>query len=171
MLVTAVVTPMIPKIGPNSITGFSLTTTTGFVVGTLAILGMIGLLFTSYRTVVGYFLAGMVYWLVVEVLAWGIMTAFSLDPLHGYVVAVGLTFIPILLGLNWLDNRKNTLKLSPPMLKKTSNIVSHFKPSASNASNAKYPPILVAGQRPFIIEQDTDFLQHYIRHTPVFDYE
>ena len=168
MLMTAVVTPMIQATSPNSITRLSLTTTTGFAVGTLAILGMIGLLFTRYRTVMGYFLAGMVYWLVVEVLAWGIMTAFSLELLHGYVVTVGLTFILILLGLDWLDNRKNTLKLSPPMPKKTANFVSHFK---SSARNAKYPPILVAGQRPFIIEQDTDFLQHYIRHAPVFDYE
>ena len=79
MLMTAVVTPMIQATSPNSITRLSLTTTTGFAVGTLAILGMIGLLFTRYRTVVGYFLAGMVYWLVVEVLAWGIMTAFSLE--------------------------------------------------------------------------------------------
>ena len=93
MLMTAVVTPMIQATSPNSITRLSLTTTTGFAVGTLAILGMIGLLFTRYRTVMGYFLAGMVYWLVVEVLAWGIMTAFSLELLHGYVVTVGLTFI------------------------------------------------------------------------------
>lgn len=145
----------------NSMAMLNLNPTSFYAVLAVAILGMIALLFTSYRKVVGYFLAGMAYWLVVEGLAWGLRASFSLETLNSYVFAVGLSFVPIMMLLTWAENRQNNFTFSLPKTKKT--IPANARPTR--------PSILMAGQRPFLMEQDTDFSQHFIRHSPVFDYE
>lgn len=145
----------------NSMAMLNLNPTSFYAVLTVAILGMIALLFTSYRKVVGYFLAGMAYWLVVEGLAWGLRASFSLETLNSYVFAVGLSFVPIMMLLTWAENRQNNFTFSLPKTKKI--IPANPRPTR--------PSILMAGQRPFLMEQDTDFSQHFIRHSPVFDYE
>lgn len=145
----------------NSMAMLNLNPTSFYAVLTVAILGMIALLFTSYRKVVGYFLAGMAYWLMVEGLAWGLRASFSLETLNSYVFAVGLSFVPIMMLLTWAENRQNKFTFSLPKMKKT--IPANPRPTR--------PSILMAGQRPFLMEQDTDFSQHFIRHSPVFDYE
>lgn len=145
----------------NSMAMLYLNPTSFYAVLTVAILGMIALLFTSYRKVVGYFLAGMAYWLVVEGLAWGLRASFSLETLNSYVFAVGLSFVPIMMLLTWAENRQNNFTFSLPKTKKI--IPANPRPTR--------PSILMAGQRPFLMEQDTDFSQHFIRHSPVFDYE
>lgn len=145
----------------NSMAMLNLNPTSFYAVLTVAILGMIALLFTSYRKVVGYFLAGMAYWLVVEGLAWGLRASFSLETLNSYVFAVGLSFVPIMMLLTWAENRQNNFTFSLPKTKK----IIPANPCPTR------PSILMAGQRPFLMEQDTDFSQHFIRHSPVFDYE
>ncbi len=63
-----------------------------FVFGGLLILGMIALLFTPYRYVVGYFIAGMVYWLIIEGIQRLLVFSFSIPLLYGYMIAIMLTF-------------------------------------------------------------------------------
>lgn len=146
----------------NGMAILTLNPTQFYAVLAVAILGMLALLFTSYRKVVGYFLTGMAYWLMVEGLAWGLRASFSLESLNSYVFAVGLSFIPIMMLLIWVENRQETLTFSLP---KTLPKLNKAKTTATR------PSILMAGQRPFMLEQDTDFCQHFIRHSPVFDYE
>lgn len=114
----------------------------------LVTLGMLAIAFTPYRFVLGYFMLGMAYWVFVEGLHWGVVNALSLTGTDAYVVAIGLSMIPILIALNWRPTftRRHTKQVI-------------LKSSVQQS----------AGQRPVILEKDTNFHQHYVRHASVFD--
>ncbi len=109
------------------------------------VLGLIALAFTSYRFVVGYFFAGMIYWLLVEGLHW-VISQFATDwaATDTYTLAVACSLLP-LVGLLVVASRKRT----------------------TASTNLPTNPRLVAGNRPYMIEKDTDFYQHCVRHTSV----
>ena len=67
----------------------------------LVTVGMLAIAFTPYRFVLGYFMLGMVYWILVEGLHWVVVNISSLTGTDAYVAAIGLSMIPIVIALNW----------------------------------------------------------------------
>lgn len=118
--------------------------TLGVLAG-VVILGLSVLAFTSYRYVIGYFLVGMVYWLLVEGLHWAVVSLTALTATHAYIAAIALSFLPLWALLSYKPRPK-----SKPIIPDTA-------------------MRLRAGQRPFVLEKDTHFYQHCIRHTPVIE--
>lgn len=110
----------------------------------IAVVGLVGLMFTSYRYVMGYFVVGMAYWLGVEGLHWLLVQFFpKLTVSDSYVLAVAMSLLPIL-ALVWWQPRRPTL-----------------------VDNSPNQHRVGAGQRPFMLQQDTQFYQHFVRHTSV----
>ena len=74
---------------------------TDFLTGTtiglaLLVVGLVVTWFSAYRYLLGYFLAGMGYWLAVEGLQWSAVQLFPISDWHGYVVALTASwFIPV----------------------------------------------------------------------------
>ena len=114
----------------------------------LVTVGMLAIAFTPYRFVLGYFILGMVYWIAVEGLHWMVVNASSLTGTDAYVVAIGLSMIPIVFALNW----------KPTYTK------SRAKPMSIKSSVQQS-----AGHRPVVLEKDTDFHQNFVRHASVFE--
>lgn len=110
------------------------------------VFGLIGLAFTSYRFVIGYFFAGMLYWLWVEGLHWVVnQLAPMLAVSDSYVLAVAVSLLPLL----WL--------LALP----------HRSHNHTDAITTAQTLRMTAGQRPFVLEKDTNFYQHCIKHSAV----
>lgn len=109
-------------------------------------LGLIALLFTQYRYVVGYFISGMLYWFVVESLHWAVMNYSLLTDDNAYILAVALSLLPIIGLLGWQPKKS-------------------AKKAYTNANRQQ------VGQRRFTIEKDTDYHQHYVRHASVTETE
>lgn len=135
---------------------------------TMTGVAMLALLFTSYRYVVGYFLAGMLYWLGIEVVHWLVTVVSPLSSFHAYILAVALSLIPIMLMLAVKDN---LLSLKPFNLRVVGRF---FRPISQLLYRPKTPTQAmprIAGQKPFILEQDTDFTQQFVCHSSVFKYD
>lgn len=134
---TALITQIIETINPINIINLPMLLMVGIV------LGFIGLAFTSYRFVIGYFFAGMLYWLWVEGLHWVVgEVAPTLVVSDSYVLAVAISLLPFL----WL------LRLPR-----------HYVAPQDTLPNLQ----ITAGQRRFVLEKDTDFYQHCIRHSAI----
>ncbi|WP_299188983.1 AciT family ciprofloxacin tolerance protein [uncultured Psychrobacter sp.] len=56
---------------------------------------IIAIAFTSQRWLLWYMLGGMIYWLSVEVLHSALMSGFGLSDWHSYVVAFGISWLPL----------------------------------------------------------------------------
>lgn len=131
-------------------------------------LAMLALLFTSYRYVVGYFLAGMLYWLGIEALHWLVMAISSLASFHAYILAVALSLIPIMLMLAVKDNllslKRFNLSVVGRICKRFFQLL--YRPKAPRQAMPR-----IAGQKPFVLEQDTNFTQQFVCHSSVFKYD
>lgn len=136
---------------------------------------MVGLLFTSYRYAVGYFLAGMMYWLGVEAISWVILAITPLDSFHAYILAVALSLLPLMGLLAIKDNLISVSQFTPQailrLLKNRNKLLPASISQLFTAQDTVMPAPRIAGHKPFVLQKDTDFTQHFIRHTPVFDYE
>ena len=141
-MITFIILLLVGKTAAVSELGFS--TSTLWLIGVA--IGLMGLAFTTYRFVVGYFLAGMLYWLWVEGLHWLVIAiAPRLEVTDSYVLAVALSLLP-LMGLLARHSRVTRSKLA-----------------AQSQTTAR----LAAGQRRFILEKDTNFYQQFVRHSSV----
>lgn len=138
---------------------------------------MAGLLFTPYRYVLGYFLSGMGYWLMIEGLQWLVMSLSSLSLLSSYACAIGLSLIPMMVLLAKFDEVSAStaqVNLTRLLFNKFLNFSTRVSGWGKALFNRKNPPVLtptIAGQRPLDIFKDTDYSQQFIQHSPVFDYE
>lgn len=94
--------------------------TSTFGYGLLA-LAITALAFSNQRNLLGFMIAGMAYWLLVEVLQSGLTTLLPLSDWHGYATAIILSFLPF---IGWVIYRSVT---APARLKK-----------AQAIANAKY---------------------------------
>lgn len=131
-------------------------------------IGLVALLFTQYRYVVGYFLAGMLYWLGIEGMQWLLTAISSLNDFHAYILAIALSLIPVMLALAVKDNLISRQNFNIQLQLQR---FSQFVKSLTRSKAPTRPSLRTAGQKPFTLEEDTDFAQHFIRHTPVFDYK
>lgn len=114
----------------------------------LVVLGMVALLFTSYRFLVGYFTAGMCYWLWVEALQWVVARVLpNLETTDSYFLAFIVSLLPVVGLLVWQPKPR------------TSKTITSVNKTA----------LLRAGQRPLVLEKDTDFYQHFVRHNSLTD--
>ena len=125
----------------------------GWLIG-LIIIGMIGLALTNYRYLLGYFALGMVYWLGIEALHWLVVNIMpDMGMTNSYVMAIGMSLLPILGLVIWQPKQLLMRKTTPQPS-------SHY---------TQQPHRFGAGHRPFVLEKDTDFNQHYIRHASITD--
>lgn len=138
--------------------------------GGIISLAMIGLLFTSYRYAVGYFLVGMTYWLGIEAISWAVMAVTPLESFHAYILAVALSMLPLMGLLTLKDKGIDITRVDYQVVWMWLINKARKGVKPSSESTMILPP-RIAGHKPFILEQDTDFSQHCVRHTPVFHYE
>lgn len=138
------------------------------------VLTMLALWWTRYRYVLGYFVAGMAYWLVVEAVHWGVVQVSNLVGTPAYVLALAITFVP----LAWLVSLPSDDEYVPDASPKPKLITS--KKTLKNLLLAKFwqrrarrqsPHLRQIGERPIALKEDTQFYQHVIRHRPVIDLE
>lgn len=113
----------------------------------LVVLGMVALLFTSYRFLIGYFMAGMGYWLWVEALHWVVARVLpNLETMDSYFFAFIVSLLPVVGLLVWQPKQRPSTPIAPTTT-----------------------ALLRAGQRPVVLEKDTDFYQHFVRHSSLTD--
>lgn len=133
------------------------------------VLAMVGLWWTRYRYVLGYFFAGMAYWLVVEGVRWGVVHVSNLAGAPAYVLALAITFIPLAWVVS-LPSAQLDLPAIPrkPIFNKTT--LNHLRPNLRHRRSRTLPqPRQSIGERPIALKKDTEFYQRVIRHRPVMD--
>ena len=77
--------------------------TLGYV---LLFIGMIATLLSSYRYLLGYLLAGMVYWLIVDGIQSALLSLFEIDSWQSYIYALGSTWVLLGAGFIFRLNRR-----------------------------------------------------------------
>ena len=79
----------------------------------LLAIGLIATLLSSYRYLLAYLLAGMVYWLIVDGLQSALLSLFEIDSWRGYIYSLATTWL--LLSISFilrLNSRTRTAKPS-----------------------------------------------------------
>lgn len=124
------------------------------------VVGLLALAFTSYRFVVGYLLAGMLYWLWVEGIHWLVVAVVpALAVSDSYILSVAVSLLPLMVVL---ARQPRSVRMNGKQ------VDSNQAQTRSTSSLYPEPTMrLAAGQRPFVLEKDTDFYQHFVRHTAV----
>ncbi|MDO5768972.1 MAG: hypothetical protein Q4P13_05660 [Psychrobacter sp.] len=89
--------------------GLSTTTLIGFALLTI---GVIATALSSQRSLLLYGIGGMVYWLVIEALQSAITSVLPLSSWHGYVAAMGLSWLPVCGWVVARALRSDTITLS-----------------------------------------------------------
>ncbi|MFW2178222.1 MULTISPECIES: hypothetical protein [unclassified Moraxella] len=132
----------------------------GWVLGLLLLLLLgallLGLALSPYRYLMGYFGIGSLYWCGVEGLNWLIVHLFAGQVDNSYVIAFGLSLLPLCWLLHWQPD-------SP-----------HKKAKRNNRTNVRQSSHFThhwVGSRPVILDKDTSFYQNHVRHTAVFEGE
>lgn len=97
--------------------GFSATTLIGFA---LLAIGVIATALSSQRYLLLYGLGGMLYWLVIEALQSAITFMLPLSSWHGYVAALGLSWLPVCGWVIARALRSDTITLSLSQKRKAS---------------------------------------------------
>ena len=64
--------------------------TLGYILLTI---GVIATLLSPYRFLLGYLLAGMAYWFVVDILQSALLYMFTIDSWQGYIYSLGITWL------------------------------------------------------------------------------
>ena len=133
------------------------------------VLAMVGLWWTRYRYVLGYFFAGMAYWLVVEGVHWGVVHVSNLAGTPAYVLALAITFVPLAwsVSLPTADMTLPSRSRKPRRRKHTLPFIGLLKRWQRRAR----PLPQHIGERPILLKKDTQFYQRVIRHRPVMDVE
>lgn len=168
-------TLILTSVPTASVSSASVSLSQGWVYALLALLLLVmaGLSFTPYRYVLGYFLSGMGYWLMIEGLQWLVSSLVTLPLLSSYAWAIGLSLIPLLILLSKFDEvsaSATQINFTQILLKLSHRIMTGGKALFARKTAPTLPPA-IAGQKPLDIFKDTNYCQHFIQHSPVFEYK
>lgn len=73
------------------------------------VFGGVCLYFTSYRYLLGYFLMGVIFWLLVEGLCWVATTFLGLSLSISYIIALGIVMMVGIWLFSWLSKTSEQL--------------------------------------------------------------
>lgn len=117
------------------------------VVLAVSLFGVVALAFSNYRYLLGYFALGFLCCFWLESMHQLVVFATSLTGIHSYMLASVLAILPFI--ARFALEKPIFYRFGKKILKH------HAKPTR------------MAGARPYNLERDTSFYQHFVRHTPM----
>ena len=81
---------------------------------TLLTIGIIATLLSSYRYLLGYLLAGMVYWLIVDGIQSALIYLFEINNWQSYIYSLAFTWILLGIGFIFRLNRRTATNSNTP---------------------------------------------------------
>lgn len=119
---------------------------------------------SRYRYLLWYTLAGMTYWLCIEVLQAGLVEVFDLSNWHGYIIALMTSW---LLMVSWLVYRHKYHPNSFP-----EQATEHTKLTNQQAFKHSLAQTAALNDSVLDVNSNLDAQSKYIEHTPVYkDYQ